>query len=163
MRALFTEYAAANRFINRQWLEAMGSLPLAELDRPQGAFFDSIFGTWNHLLITDRIWMARIRDQPVPYDNLRHRAVHTWDDLKRERVATDEDLIRMIADEKDFERILAYRSTAGAPYKTPLYQILAHLFAHEGHHRGQISQMCHERKLAMPDGGLIEFYRKLAV
>ena len=159
MRSLFVEQALANRYINRTWLDIMATLPLAELDRPQGAFFTSIFGTWNHILLGDRIWMARFAGQPNPYTNLRERIAHTFEDFRKERSATDDLLVRMMETEQDFSRMLVYRNTQGAEFRNPLYQMLSHFFAHQAHHRGQISQMCHERKIAIPDGGLIEYYR----
>jgi uncharacterized damage-inducible protein DinB len=162
MRALFVEQAEANRFINRQWLEILSKLPLAELDKPQGAFFGSIFATWNHILVGDRLWMARILKQPAPYNDLRHRISEAMEDFCRERDKTDVELIDLVRNEPDFERVLVYRNSRGIHGETPLYQVLAHVFAHESHHRGHISQMCHERKIEIPDGGLIEFYRGLA-
>lgn len=159
MKALFAELAEANRSINRTWLDGMAHLPLAELDQPQGAFFDTIFGTWNHILVGDRIWMARIRGQPAPTSNLRERLCATMESFRQEREETDAGLIRLVSGLTDFAQDLVYRNSQGAPFRTPLYQVLAHLFAHQSHHRGQISQMCHERKIPVPDGGLIDFYR----
>jgi uncharacterized damage-inducible protein DinB len=161
MKTLFVEQAEANRFINRQWLDALAPLSQAELDRPQGAFFDSIFGAWNHILLGDRLWMERIRGEPNSITNLRHRLTATLEDLRRERALTDDELARIVGAESDFSRELAYRNNRGLPFRTPLYQVLAHLFAHQAHHRGQIHQMCCERKIALPDGGLIEYYRGL--
>jgi uncharacterized damage-inducible protein DinB len=160
MKTLFTEQTAANRAINRSWLDGMAHLSLAELDRPQGAFFGSIFATWNHILLGDRIWMARIEGQTAPYTDLRQRICATMEDFRKEREATDAELIRIVGGETNFVRDILYQNTAGTRFQTPLYQVLAHLFAHQGHHRGQISQMCHERKIAVPDGGLIRFYRE---
>jgi len=162
MKTLFMEQADANRYINRTWLDALAHLPLAELDRPQGAFFASIFGTWNHLLVGDRIWLARIQGRPRPYPSLRHRPCDSPQSLRREREATDDELIRWVAGEANFAQDLVYENMEGQPNRTPLYQVLAHLFAHQAHHRGHISQMCHERKIPIPDGGLIGYYRRPA-
>ena len=160
MRTLFGEQADANRFINRQWLDALASVPLAELDRPQGGFFDSIFGTWNHILVGDRIWTERIRGEPNSIANLRQRLATTMEDFRRERALSDDALVRAVGAETDFSRVLVYRNTKGTEFRMPLYRVFAHLFAHQAHHRGQIHQMCDERKIALPDGGLIEYYRR---
>lgn len=159
MKTLFAELAEANRHINRTWLVAMAHLPLAELDRPQSAFFDTIFGAWNHILVGDQIWMARILGQPAPTSNLRERLCDSMETFRQARETTDADLIRIVAEATNFAQDIVYRNTKGTRFQTPLYQVLAHLFAHQSHHRGQISQMCHERKIAVPDGGLIDFYR----
>jgi uncharacterized damage-inducible protein DinB len=160
MKMLFAEMADANRYINRTWLKGMEHLSLEEVDQPQAAFFDSIFGTWNHILVGDRIWMARIQGRPPYTTNLRLRPCGTLDSLRRERETTDADLAGLIDGESNLARDIAYQNTQGTPFQTPLYRVLAHLFAHQAHHRGQISQMCHARKIPVPDGGLIDFYRR---
>jgi len=159
MRDIWLEQAQANRFINRTWLEALGHLSLEELERPQGAFFRSIFGTWNHILLADRIWLGRVQGEPYPVNSLADRPCADMDSLRHEREATDARLIQLVEDTADFGQIITYRNSKGTEFRDSLRRILAHLFAHQHHHRGQIAQMCHEREIAIPDGGLIGYYR----
>ena len=159
MKTLLMAQAEANRYINRQWLEALSSLSQAELDRPQGAFFGTIFGTFNHILLGDRIWLGRIQGRPFGFDRLSHRICETMEHFTAERATTDQELIDLVSGENDFERRIDYRDNRGKPDGQPLYQIMAHLFAHQNHHRGHISQMCHERGIAIPDGGYIAYFR----
>ena len=52
------------------------SLDDDEFDRNVGAFFGSMMGTLNHLLVTDRIWMKRFTgegDAPTTLDAIMHR------------------------------------------------------------------------------------------
>jgi uncharacterized damage-inducible protein DinB len=62
-RADFTSYALAmcryNAWMNERLYEASGQLADEERKRNVGAFFGSIHGTLNHLLLVDRIWMGR--------------------------------------------------------------------------------------------------------
>lgn len=153
------EQAHANRRINSEWWRALENLSLAELDRPQGAFFGSIWGTWNHLLLADRIWLSRLLNRPFTFNKLSDRLCHTQEEFQREREHTDREWIEAIAAEPDPRRMLAYRNTSGAEFRTPLFQVLQHLFMHQAHHRGQIHQMCDERGIVLPDGGLIGYYR----
>ena len=159
LRRVLTEQAAANHFINREWWGALKDLPLADLDQPQGAFFGSIFGTWNHLLLGDRIWLGRLAGRPLPFVKLSDRITHTVSEFLEERERTDHALMDQVAAEPDVTRVLVYRGNQGQPYETPLYRVFQHMFAHQAHHRGQIHQMCDERKIALPDGGLIGYYR----
>lgn len=160
LQAHLLEQAEANRWINQEWWNALAALTVEELDRPQGAFFGSVFGTWNHLLLTDRSWLSRITRRPFAFKTLADRLCHSKEEFSRERAVTDEEFIRVIEGETDITRVLEYRNSRGAEFRTPVHQILQHVFVHQAHHRGQIHQMCDERKVALPDGGLIYFYRR---
>jgi uncharacterized damage-inducible protein DinB len=159
LRAVLLEQAHANRWINRQWWKVLQPMTLEELDRPQGAFFGSIFATWNHILLGDRIWLGRITGRPYHFSKLSDRPCATVEEYLVERDKTDQALVDQVAAEPDITRTLKYRGNQNQPYGTPLPQVFQHLFAHQAHHRGQIHQMCSERKIALPDGGLIGYYR----
>ena len=159
MRRIMCEQAAGNRHINEAWLAAMARVPFAGLEQERGAFFGSIFATWNHILLGDRIWLGRIAGQPIRVASLADQICGDFATLETERARTDQDLVERVETETDFVRVIDYHNNAGEPDRQPLYRILLHLFAHQQHHRGQISQMCHEMGLEIPDGGLIGFYR----
>ena len=162
MKRLLLEQAEANRHINERWLTVLATLPTEELERPRGAFFHSIFGTLNHILLGDRVWLARIGVEPFKFKQLSDRITDNLVEFRLARVHSDDMLIAYVAREHDFSREIVYRNTAGSEYRQPLYQVLAHVYAHQQHHRGQISQMCHEQNIDIPDGGLIGFYRDRA-
>jgi uncharacterized damage-inducible protein DinB len=159
LRALLLEQARANQWINQEWWKALRGLSMADLDRPQGAFFGSIFGTWNHILLGDRIWLGRITGRLVMFNELSDRLCSTVEQFLEERARTDQALIDQAAAEPDLTRMLEYQDNRGQACRTPLRQVFQHLFAHQAHHRGQIHQMCDERGIALPDGGLIGYYR----
>ena len=48
-----------NRWANRRLYAAAAALPEDDYRRPAGAYFGSLHGTLNHLLVVDRNWMAR--------------------------------------------------------------------------------------------------------
>ena len=52
-------YARYNRLANETLYEACAALSDGERRRDLGAFFRSVHGTLNHLLLGDRIWMTR--------------------------------------------------------------------------------------------------------
>lgn len=159
MRQLLLDQALANAHTNAAWLDVMAEVPFAELDAPRGAFFGSIFGTWNHILLGDRIWLGRLADRPFSFTSLHDRLCPDLPTLRAERARTDRDLIAFVEAADDPARPVDYRDSRGNPYRQPLYELLLHLFAHQNHHRGQISQMCHEMKLPIPDGGMLLYYR----
>ena len=59
MDGIWGQYARYNRLANEKLYAACAGLSGAEYRRDLGAFFGSVHGTLNHLLLGDRIWMAR--------------------------------------------------------------------------------------------------------
>ena len=51
----------------------------------------------------------------------------------------DQKIIAFVHDlsEERFAEALDYATTSGVPYSQPIHQVLAHLFNHQTHHRGQ--------------------------
>jgi len=62
----FLTLARYNAWANRRLYDACAALPEAEYMKSRPAFFGSIHGTLNHLLVGDRIWLARIEHKPNP-------------------------------------------------------------------------------------------------
>lgn len=59
--ALLADY---NQWMNRKLYDAAATLPPADLVADRGAFFKSILGTLNHLVVADTIWLKRFRAHP---------------------------------------------------------------------------------------------------
>ena len=57
MKFLFEMLAAYNAWANERLYDAAARLPDAGYRADRGAFFGSIHGTLNHILVGDRIWM----------------------------------------------------------------------------------------------------------
>ncbi len=161
MKRLLLDQAEANRYLNGLWMQSLLALPFEELDRPSGAFFGSIFGTLNHILLADRVWLSRIGVEPFKFDTLADRIAQDPEEFRAKRVHTDDVLIALVAGEHDFLKEIAYRTSAGEECGQPLYQVLLHVYAHQNHHRGQISQMCHEQAMEIPEGGLLGYFRQM--
>src|ERR1700746_1198384 len=62
----FLTLARYNAWANRRLYDACAALPEAEYMKPRPAFFGSIHGPLNHLLVCDRIWIARPHRKPNP-------------------------------------------------------------------------------------------------
>src|SRR5207237_5169236 len=59
-RSHFRSFAAYNTWANARLYDAVAHLGEAEYVKPRPAFFKSIHGTLNHLLVADRIWLGRL-------------------------------------------------------------------------------------------------------
>jgi uncharacterized damage-inducible protein DinB len=142
--ALFRQLAAYNKWANARIYAAALALPEDAYRRPTGVFFGSLHGTLNHLLVTDRIWLHRLTGTGDAPDRLDAILFEDRAALTRARLAEDARLIALIDtyDAPTLARPIAYRTMAGKPHEQPLADLLAHLFNHQTHHRGQAHACC---------------------
>jgi uncharacterized damage-inducible protein DinB len=131
--------AAYNRWANRRLYAAAAALPDADYRRPAGAFFGSLHGTLNHLLVTDRNWMSRFEGTGEPQAKLDAVPFERLEDLRAAREREDERIIGHVAglSGEDLAADFEYATTGGKPQRQPRWEALAHLFNHQTHHRGQ--------------------------
>jgi uncharacterized damage-inducible protein DinB len=138
--------ARYNRWQNENLYGAADGLSDDERRRERGAFFGSVHATLNHLLWADRTWMSRFTDLPRPPGGIPDSvALHPdWDDLRAACAAFDETMIAW-ADRLDpawLEGELTWYSGAAKKELTSAKWVLvAHLFNHATHHRGQVHCM----------------------
>ena len=158
--AYFERMAQYNLWANTRAYGLCAKLPAAELDAPRTAFFPSILRTLNHILVADRIWMSRLLGSPVAMP-LNTVLYENFDELRRARVAEDQAIIEFTNGLTDAEVTadLTYNTVAGDAYTMPRDLILAHMFNHQTHHRGQLSNMLIEAGLGPLEIDLVFFAR----
>jgi uncharacterized damage-inducible protein DinB len=66
----FQLLARYNTLANRRPYESCARLSDAERKKHRPAFFGSIHGTLNHLMVGDRIWLARFSGEEAPSTKL---------------------------------------------------------------------------------------------
>ena len=139
MKAHFGQCAAYNRWANARLYEAALALDDAHYRRDVSAFFKSLHGTLNHLLVTDRIWLKRLTGEGEAPNRLDAILYEDRPALAQARATEDERILRYVAglDESAFEGAFEYANTAGKPFTGKRGDTLAHLFNHQTHHRGQ--------------------------
>ncbi|MEM6946312.1 MAG: DinB family protein [Pseudomonadota bacterium] len=140
MKAHFQMFARYNSWANRRLYEAVGALPPDDITTDLGAFFGSLHGTLNHLMVADLVWLARLRAQPVPPFGLDHVLHEDFAELTAARRVLDGDIERFIDDLQpaDLEQEFTYTPiTIPEPVTQRRDQALAHVFNHQTHHRGQ--------------------------
>ncbi len=59
MKSRYHMFAGYNAWCNERLYDAAATVPDADYRANRGAFFKSLHGTLNHLLVGDRIWMKR--------------------------------------------------------------------------------------------------------
>jgi uncharacterized damage-inducible protein DinB len=140
MLARYRMFAGYNTWCNERLYEAAAQVAEPDYRADRGAFFKSLHGTLNHLLVGDRIWMRRFtgRGENPPsldailYDDFKH--------LRAERQKED----RRISDyvesltEDDLTKTIRYRTFVNPQHIEQVRAFaLDHFFNHQTHHRGQ--------------------------
>lgn len=141
--------ARYNRWMNDKLYALAATLSDEERKCDRGAFFKSIHGTFNHLLVADRVWLSRFKGVPAP-DGLMAPGIRSLDqelfadfeNLRQERSLTDAELSTWSSQltEARLAAPLAYKR-AGKNVEAPLWSLVAHVFNHQTHHRGQITTL----------------------
>jgi len=140
----FFTLAAYNQWMNQRLYALCAALPEVDYHRDRGAFFGSLHGTLNHLLLADRIWLGRFTEQPYPAASLDEEQYAQLADLQMARELLDQQIINWIASLDD-ERIagdFSYISVINPePRQYPMWVVLTHFFNHQTHHRGQLTTL----------------------
>lgn len=148
----FAEY---NRAFNLSLFGLVARLDEEQRRRDMGAFFGSIHGTLNHLLLADRIWLGRF-DTAMPglpslagastvrgFSSLSQEVCADFELLFRERQATDR-VIAAFAEDMSDARLagtMRYANSKGSVREHPVWVAVAHMFNHQAHHRGQVTTL----------------------
>ena len=140
MQSPFPMMAAYNAWANRRLYDAAAALSNADYRADRGAFFKSMHGTLNHLLVADRIWMRRFTGAGQHPNRLDAILFEDFSELRAAREAEDERIVRYVAhlSEADLAGLFRYRTISNPrDIEQPLAPALMHFFNHQTHHRGQ--------------------------
>ncbi len=133
-----------NAWVNTRLYDTCAALSPADYRADLGAFFCSVHGTLNHLLLGDLLWLGRIQGRAPEFTRLDAEICGDLHALRARRVATDEaiaDCVRSLT-ETDLDRSVRYVSVmTGRQMSLPLWAALTHLFTHQTHHRGQLTAL----------------------
>ena len=136
--------ARYNAWMNDKLYAACATLSDDERKRDRGAFFRSIHGTLNHLLLADSVWMGRFEDKPFAFRSLDQELYSGFEDLRAQRAELDGRIQRWADDLTDaaLDAKLTFTSALTKRTHAPiLWKIVAHFFNHQAHHRGQVTAL----------------------
>ena len=138
-------FARYNRWQNQRVYAAAATLADGTRKRNMGAFFKSIHGTLNHLVVGDQIWLDRLEGVPTSITALDQELYGDFDVLCKQREHTDNRLDRLVAtlDAARLAGTLKFRRLSGdkGELTLPMGVVLMQLFNHQTHHRGQVSTL----------------------
>lgn len=171
---LFSKY---NKLMNQRMFDSASSLSSDELKKDRSAYFQSILGTLNHILVGDIIWLKRLtKDSPhvkyltylseiktpeslssVLYDDLKS--------LRKEREKIDNILVQWVSglSESDMSKCVSYTNMSGKTFNKPFSSLLNHLFLHQVHHRGQVTVLLSQSGVDFGDTDLIEMIKDFVI
>jgi uncharacterized damage-inducible protein DinB len=129
-------------------------LPDDQYRRDVGAYFKSLHGTLNHIMAADRIWMHRLTGAGEYPQSLSAIVCDDLPSLSSARQLEDQRIVSFVASLSDaqLEEHWDYRTLNGTPRRQRRREILAHLFNHQTHHRGQAHAILTALGVAEPDG-----------
>jgi uncharacterized damage-inducible protein DinB len=151
----FQLMAHYNQWMNGNLYQAAATLSEAELHENRGAFFGSVLGTLNHILVGDTLWLQRFAEHPSGFsalDGVRKTvppaSLNTilYDDLASitvARLSMDETISAFCneLDDQTLESSLVYHNTRGDRFDRKLGFLVQHFFNHQTHHRGQVTTL----------------------
>src|SRR5690348_7511841 len=148
----FQMMARYNRLANERLYDCCAQLTDAERKKNRQAFFKSIHGTLNHIMVGDRNWMTRFEGGTAPSTHLDAILYDDFQELRAARVREDERIERFAArlSEELLSGEIAWVNARGEASRKPTRMLLAHLFNHETHHRGQVHDMLSQAGIAAP-------------
>lgn len=168
-RSHFLLMADYNLRMNAQLFAAAKTLTDDQVCSDMGAYFDSILGTLNHVIVGDLIWLLRFASHsdgytslaqlsglPVP-KSLDHQLYANLGSLAATRIQVDTSIKQWLlneVDEADFSKPLIYKNTKGVVSERAFAELVFHLFNHQTHHRGQVTTLLNQQGV---DVGVTDF------
>ena len=144
MLTIFPTYARYNAWMNESLYAGCARLSDAQRKKDMGAFFKSIHGTLNHVLVGDRMWMARFTGKPFPALTLDAIVHKEFDELWATRRQFDEEIRDFVDKLKDDWLVQPFTFTSvayGRTFTYPAWFLVMHMFNHQTHHRGQVTTL----------------------
>lgn len=147
--------ARYNEWINARLYQSAEKLTAAELALDRHAFFGSIIGTLNHIVVGDTIWLSRFATHPARHaalDPIRQAEIPSTlsavvftdiASLHRHRQQLDQIINRWVAQltEDDLAHTLHYKNMKGVAGAKNFASLVLHFFNHQTHHRGQATTL----------------------
>jgi uncharacterized damage-inducible protein DinB len=164
---LLAEY---NKLMNHRQYDAVATLAPDDLKKDVGAYFKSVLGTLNHIIVGDIIWLTRFSKHPSSNNALSYFS--TFENPKSLNTLVYKDLDLLYEERKNIDRLimqwlgglndvdlnscLQYKNMAGKDFNKPLVSLINHLFLHQVHHRGQISTLLSQFGVDFGETDIIE-------
>lgn len=148
----FQSLARYNQLANNRLYDACAQLSDEDRKLDRKAFFCSIHGTLNHILLADRIWLGRfegvlsgsyILNETLFEDYGKLRAARAQEDLRIQAFADN-------MSDAFAAGVLTWTNSAGKTSSEVQSLLVTHMFNHQTHHRGQVHNMLSQAGVKTP-------------
>lgn len=136
---------------------------------PGTTYYGSILTMLSHLVISDTVWLRRTwpgDERPaelgIEFTSVADELfadLARWSAHRRRLDALIRELCGALA-QPEYDEEVRYTNTKGAPFVSPRWQLLLHMFNHQTHHRGGIAQLLDERGVANDVSNLVWYLRE---
>lgn len=161
--------ARYNSWANQRLYACVEGLSDEDYSADRGAYFGSIHGTLNHILVGDRLWTSRIMGEYHALPSLNHILHDDFKVLRTARTAMDEHIVRLtdrmsVGLDGGLDKEILYRAVSGGDkHASPVRHILLTVFNHQTHHRGQVHCLLTQAGIKEPPAlDVVVFLRELA-
>lgn len=148
-----------NAWMNDRLYASCAHLPESALYRDRNAYFGSIYRTLNHVVCADLAFLSRVTGEPGNPPGLNADLVDGFEALRDERRRLDLRLLDWAGGlaEQWLEGMLRYRSQVDGQWRTQARDLMvAHLFNHQAHHRGQVTTLLSQAGLDVGTTDLLD-------
>lgn len=163
---LLAEY---NTWMNKQLYQAASTLAPEVLLADKKAFFGSITGSFNHIVIADLIWLRRFSNHSSLFSltealstfsvpqSLDQILYSDFAELTAKRLELDQIIEQWTAqlEVNTLEQSLSYHNMKGIPQCKKMLSLLMHFFTHQIHHRGQITTLLSQENVDFGETDLL--------
>jgi uncharacterized damage-inducible protein DinB len=139
-----------NRWMNQRIFALCAEIPDGERRRDRGAFFGSIHRTLDHLVYADLAFLSRFTGDPPEVPPLGVELYADFEVLRAVRERLDARLVAWAESLSEEWLASPHTYTSNVDRKTrtlPSWILVAHLFNHQAHHRGQLTTLLSQQGL----------------
>lgn len=150
MKELLLRYAQYNAWANKRIIDAISKEDESLADKEVPGSFPTLRATIIHTWAAEYVWLQRLQLAEYPqwmsgFEGTLSEACNNWQQ-------TSADVIQFIEkqyDDRAFQHVVQYYDRSKVSHKTPVFQVLLHMFNHATYHRGQLVTML--RQLGVQD------------
>ena len=159
--ANFQLLANFNKWTNGKIITSCKKLTETEYKKDRGAFFSSIHGTLNHLLVVDRAYIFHIEGKDHGLKSLDQILYENLFQLEKARIEEDKRLVDLVNNlsEESINKEITYQGFDTGKQTYTVNLILLTLFNHQTHHRGQIHNMLSQAGIKPPQIDIPDFVK----
>ncbi|HTK82918.1 MAG TPA: DinB family protein [Bacteroidota bacterium] len=151
-----------NYWANHRLLDIVEALTPDQFTKELGSSHGGVQGTLVHAMGAEEIWLRRWKgESPSTFYSTedfptQESLINNWEKVEMEMMG----FCHMLKEDKDLERVVAYKNLKGDQFSQPLWQLMQHLVNHSSYHRGQLVTMLRQLGVQPVSTDMVAFFRE---